>query len=367
MIFLALLLAAAPSTGTVTLPLDEARSLLTTAQEPQAPLSAAVIGQHLSGQVTGESLQVTANFTITVLDGARWSRLALVKLEPGVTLLDASLEDGMLVTAQQSDVVFVSRRPGTYQVELKLSVRGVGSPRHAATLTRGPDAREGVMHVETAEPDQTLEQGADVVSTGGQWTVEWKGRTHALVAAVRPPMEPVVTGSTVQIVSTVEGRARMLVQYRLGLDREQAFGLRLPPEWTLTRVSCNGAPREVPVGREVSIAVAPRTAGAREGTVDLTLERDFGVFHLSGRLSLALPGVSWPTSVVEASVHLPNVFEYRRLGGSLEPADTSEPSPSSSLPGRALQYRQHLVASAGPTLELSYSVDLTNRYFRVRR
>ena len=142
MMLLALLLAAAPSAGTVTLPLDEARSLLTTQAEPQAPISAAVISQHLSGQVTGESLQVTARFTIAVLDGTRWSRLTLIKLEPGVTLLDASVDDGMLVTEHQHDIVFVSRKPGTYQVELKLSVRGVGSPRHAAKLTRGPDARD---------------------------------------------------------------------------------------------------------------------------------------------------------------------------------------------------------------------------------
>lgn len=64
-------------------------------------------------------------------------------------------------------------------------------------------------------------------------------------------------------------------------------------------------------------------------------------------------------------MHLPDVFEYRRLGGSLEPTDALEWS-APNMPGRALHYRQHLVASAGPTLELRYSVDLENRYFRVK-
>ena len=178
-------------------------------------------------------------------------------------------------------------------------------------------------------------------------------------------MEPIVSAARVQVVSTVEGRARMTVEYRLGLDREQSLALKLPAEWTLTRVNVNAAPRAVPTGREIAIAVAPQTAGGREGHVELTLERDFGVFHLSGKLNFSLPGASWPTSVVEAGVHLPNVFEYRRLGGSLEPIDSAA-STQEELPGKALYFRQHLVASAGPTLELSYSVDLTNRYFRAR-
>lgn len=360
MMLLALLLAAAPaSAGTVTLPLDEARSLLSTETEPAAPISAAVVSQHLEGRVSGDSLEVTATFVITVLDGQVWSRLALLKLDPHVTLIDATRVDGMLVTTHQNEVVFVSKTPGTYSTELKLAVRGAG---HSAKLTRGADAREGVLHfVETA-----LDEGTDVLSVGGQWHVQWKGRAQAAVAVVRPPMEPVVTAARVQVVSTVEGRARMTVEYRLALDREQSLGLRLPADWTLTRVSSNGAPRAVPDGRDVKLAVSPQTAGGREGVVELTLERDFGVFHLSGRLNLSLPGASWPTSVIDASVHLPNVFEYRRLGGSLEPSDAVQ-STAQSLPGRALHFRQHLVASAGPTLELSYSVDLENRYFRVSR
>ena len=92
---LALLLAVGPETGgTVTLPLDEARSLLATKSEPYAPISAAVTGQRLTGQVTFDSLEVTATFQITVLEATRWSRLSLLKLDSQVTLLDATSGDG---------------------------------------------------------------------------------------------------------------------------------------------------------------------------------------------------------------------------------------------------------------------------------
>src|SRR4051812_15616416 len=141
-----MLLAAAPE-GTVTLPLAEARTFLSTKDEPAAPISAAVVSQRPPGQGTGEALDVTAGFQVTVLDGARWSRLSLMRLDPSVTLIDATSGDGMLVTAHQGEVAFVSRTPGTYSLELRLSVRGTGAPVHVAQLTRGADAREGVMHV----------------------------------------------------------------------------------------------------------------------------------------------------------------------------------------------------------------------------
>ena len=357
---------ATETTGTVTLPLTEARTLLSTRDEPAAPISAAVTFQRMTGRVTGEALEVTASFQVTVLDGQRWSRLSLMKLDPSVTLIDATSGEGILVTAHQGEVAFVSRTPGTYTIELTLSVRGTGAPVRTAQLTRGADARDGVMHVELAAAEQSLDHAPDVLSVNAQWIVRWKGRAQQTqVAAARPPMEPVISSARAQVVSTVEGRARMTVLYRLGLDREQSLALKLPADWMLTRVNVNTAPREVPQGREIALKVAPQSAGGREGVVELTLERDFGVFHLSGRMNLSLPGASWPTSVVEAGVHLPNVFEYRRLGGSLEPSDAAN-SVNEALPGRALHFRQHLVASAGPTLELSYSVDLTNRYFRVR-
>jgi hypothetical protein len=351
--------------ATVTLPLPEARMLLSNKDEPVAPISAAVTHQKLTGQVTGDSLEVTAEFRVTVLDGTRWSRLSLMKLGPQATLLDATSGEGMLVAVQQDQVLFVSKQPGTYALELKLSVRGEGAPVNVAHLGRGADARDGVLTVEAAT-GQSLEHGAEVPSSGGVWTVRWKGSAKAQVAAVaRPPMEPVISRARVQVVSTVEGRARMTVAYLLKLDREQTLGLELPADWTLTHLNVNATPRPVPQGREIALQVAPQTAGSREGVVELTLERDFGVFHLSGKMHVSLPGASWPTSVVEAGVHLPSVFEYRRLGGSLEPLDAVG-SEQEALPGKALYFRQHLVASAGPTLELSYSVDLTNRYFRAR-
>ncbi len=351
--------------ATVTLPLDDARAWLV-APQAEAPLPAAVVAQRLTGRLEAESLEVTADFAVTVLD-ERWSRVSLLALGAGTTLVEATRLDGAVVAVQRGEVVLVSRQPGTYAVQLKLSVRAAGSPTRVATLRRGADAREGLLRVEADGERHALAHGPEVHSVDGAWTVRWTTRREAPAQAVaaRPPMEPVITAARAQVVSTVEGRARLTLEYALALDREQPLTLALPQGWTLTRLGVNDAPRAVTVERALALTVSPARPGERTGKVELTLERDLGVFHLSGRLTLALPGVSWPTTEVEASVHLPQVFAYRRLGGSLEPVEQLAWSPP-ELPGTALRYRQHLVASAGPTLELAYAVALEGRYFSVR-
>ncbi len=362
----ALLLAAQPDHATVTLPLSE--FLEGQPRTPDAPpLGGAVLGQRLTGRVTGDGVEVTAQLVVSVIDTSRWTRLALFKLTPGVTLTDASQVEGALVAVQGGEVVLVSKTAGTWTLDLRFSLAGSGGPQHLATLTRAADVRDGVLRLEVdAEQDELL-HGAELLPRQGTWSIRWKSRAARRAQAVvaRAPMEPVISAAQAQLVSTVEGRARLTVRYALELDREHPLTLRLPEAWTLTRVGINGAPRVVPEGREVSWAVGPARPGEKTAALELTLERDLGVFHLSGRLGVALPGASWPTARVEASVHLPPVFEWRRLGGSLEPTESLAWSPP-TMPGRQLLYQQHLVAAAGPTLELAYSVDLAGRYFSLR-
>ncbi len=357
---IALLLAATDASATVTLPLSEYRAAASDVVQP-APLAGAVINQRLTARVAGDSVEVTAQLVVSVIDTTRWTKLSLFKLTPGVTLLSSTQVEGALIAAQNDELVLVTKTAGTWPLELKFSVA------RSARLTRGADVMDSVMRVEVDGELDELLHGAEVLPQHGAWALRWKtltARKQQIVAA-RPPMEPVITAANAQLVTTVEGRARLTVQYALELDREQRLTLKLPESWTMTRVSMNGSPLVVPEGREVSWAVNPVRAGEKTASLELTLERDFGVFHLSGRLGVTLPGASWPTARVESSVHLPEVFQWRRLGGSLEPSESLNWS-APSMPGKQLLYRQHLVAAAGPTLELAYSVDLTGRYFSLR-
>lgn len=352
--------------ATVTMPLDEAKALFAADATP-APFSAAVVEQHLRGRLTDDDLEVEATLTIAVLE-ARWSRLSLFLLGPGVSLVESNRPAGATVTAHRNEVVFVSNQPGVYGVTLRLSARpGAGAGPKVATLRRGPDARDGALHLEADGLHELAGGGASLAAVDGAWTARWTGRRPAAAKAevVRPPLEPTIASAHAQLVSTVEGRARLTLEYALSLDREQPLALRLPEGWALTRAALNGAARPVTPGATLALVATPTRPGERTGKLELVLERDFGVFHLSGRLPLALPAASWPTAEVEASVHLPRVFEYRRLGGSLEPAESLTWA-APDMPGAALRFRQHLVASAGPTLELAYAVALEGQYFRVR-
>lgn len=361
----ALVLSAEPSI-TVNLTPQELRAYLGTETAP-APLGGAVTGQRLSGRVTGDGVEVTAHLVVSIVDGSRWTKLSLFKLTPGVTLVDATQVEGALVAAKDGEVALLSKTTGTWPLELKLSLHAGPGATRAAKLVRGADVMDGVLKLEVDGELDELQHGAELPSSNGAWTIRWKTLAARKVQAVaaRPPMEPVIASANAQLVSTVEGRARLTVQYALELDREQPLTLKLPEAWSMTRVSLNGSPQRVPEGREVSWTVSPARAGEKTALLELTLERDFGVFHLSGRLGVTLPGASWPTARVEASVHLPQVFEWRRLGGSLEPTESLAWS-APPMPGRQLLYRQHLVAAAGPTLELAYSVDLSGRYFSLR-
>lgn len=362
---LLLLLLAAEPAGTVTLPLPPGLAVLGPAAEaaPEPPLAAAVVGQRVSGRVGAGGLEVTAAFTVTVLESARWSRLALLELAPGVALLETPRVEGGLVAVQGKEVVLVTRTPGTSTVELRLAVpaTGAGGAR-SARLCRGKDALEGPLRLEVeGEPE-----GQALAPAAGCWTATAQGRA-APVAPPRPPLEALVTGASARLVSTMEGKARLTVDYALQLDREQPLTLTLPEGWQLARLAVNEVPAPVPEARPLALTVRPAPGGDQKGRLTVTLERDFGVLHLSGRLAVALPGLSWPTRVVDLEASLPAVFEYRRVGGSLEPGPAmAEAAASSDTPGKRLGFRQFLVGAAGPTLELRYAVDLEHRYFSVR-
>jgi hypothetical protein len=63
--------------------------------------------------------------------------------------------------------------------------------------------------------------------------------------------------------------------------------------------------------------------------------------------------------------YLPAVFEYRRVGGSLEDGEVGEGAAAEEqLPGRELKFRQYLVVASSPSVELRYSVDISKSYFR---
>ncbi len=366
--------------GTVTLPLQDVLELQ--AERPAAklppPLDALVVKTTLVGRLAEDSLAVDAHVEVEVLADGRWSHLPLFELPAGARLVEVGKVEGATVAAHEGRVVFLSQQPGRYAFDLKLELRAgrEGGLRRAklkflravspAPLSLTADAAAFTL-VGEAVPSG---EGWLILPEGADLTVAWRSdaRAKAASVAVRPAMEPSIPRALATWVSTLEGRAGLRLRYQLRLDREQPLELEVPAGHRVERVRVNGVQvAAVEEGQTHRLRVAPARVGETEGTLEVSLTRDLGVFHLSGRLALTLPRVSWPVAELYATAYLPAVFTYRREGGSLEAhADESLPMLESEtpLPGKALQFRQFLVSASSPSLELGYSVDIAGSYFR---
>lgn len=336
-----MLVVLAATDGTVTLPLDRFAELsVGKKHEAAPPVSAVVSAQRLSARATAEGLDVDGHFTVDVLAGDAWSKVCVLEVKPGTQVVELPRLDDATLAPIGGELCLLSKKPGSYAFDVKLSVRG-------QRLVPGRDALWSTVEFE----------GERVPQQAGAWTLL---RKRKVVVEERPPLEPTCWVARAQLVSTVEGHAQLFIAYHLKLDREQPLSFTAPQGWRVERVAVNGVPRKG--GLELTVAPGRDT----DATVELQLSRELGIFHLSGELDFELPKASWPVAQVEAHVHLPAVFEYRRVGGSLEPAEAVADGSASKLPGKMMSFRQHLVAASAPTVELEYSVDLTNRYFKAR-
>ncbi|WP_141590052.1 hypothetical protein [Myxococcus sp. AB056] len=374
--------AAKTPSGTATVPLQELIPLYAQRQAApaEAPPMEALVKSQLKGRLTADALFVDGHFDVEVLADGRWTQVRLLQLDADTypaTL--PSLEEGS-VGVVDGYLCLLTRKAGRYVFDVGVSIRSPGAgPERRAQLRFGPHASPVPLALEADTSVFTLTEplasmGGEshaVYPVQGMLRVGWRAAVARVAQSqkqqVRPPLEPRITEATASWVSTLEGRATLRVSYALSLDREQPLELVLPEGHRLERVTLNAIP--VPVESEngtLALKAAPARLGETGGTLEVVLSRELGVFHLSGRLKLALPRVSWPVAELRARAHFPAVFNYRREGGSLEQYESTEAvaAEASGLPGKALHFRQFLVAASSPTLELGYSVDISDSYFR---
>jgi hypothetical protein len=373
--------AATPS-GSATVPLQDLIPLYTQRQE-QAPVArppaeALVVKSELKGRLTSDALVVDAHFEVEVLASDRWTQVRLLKLDADTYLTELPTVTRGTVGSLDGYLSLVTRESGRYSFDVSFTVRPPGTgPERTAQLTFGPHVTPVPLRLEadadafTLLEPRTAESGAlDVYPRQGGLRVGWRTAVAPKVATlrVRPPLEPTIPEARASWVSTLEGRATVRVRYALRLDREQELELELPEGHRLERVLLNASPvAATAADGKLKLKVAPERFGETDAALEVVLVRELGIFHLSGQLELALPRVSWPVARLHAQAHFPAVFTYRREGGSMEAYEGGEGAGLESqmpLPGKVLYFRQYLVAASAPTLELGYSVDISDSYFR---
>jgi len=373
------------SSGSVTMPLTDVMALHAQQQRDETPAppptEAVVVKSQFKGRLTGEALLVEGHFEVEVLAEGKWTEVRLLKLDADTYLTALPTLDKATVGALGEHLSLVTREPGRYAFDVGFTLRPAGTgPERQVQLRFGPHLTPAPLRLEAdataftvTEPPLAGSEGAEVYPRQGVLRVGWRTATEPKVArqVVRPPLEPSIPEAQATWVSTLEGKASLRVRYALRLDREQELELELPEGHHLERLLLDSVPLvpgEQTDGRRLKVRVAPTRVGETEASLEVVLTRELGVFHLSGRLKLALPRVSWPVATLQARAHFPSVFNYRREGGSMEPIEGTPPvdaQPSATpLPGKVLHFRQYLVAASAPTLELGYSVDISQSYFR---
>lgn len=371
---LAALLSAAPS-GTATVPLEELVELLDPKQPAEARAVAAITSLGLTGHPGEAGLWLDVEVGVRVVSGTTAS---VSVLQVGPDTVVESLPDVADAVVQLEDgaVRVVCTGAQSHRLTFKLLVRAAKDGRRSlaqfSTASGVPpaplklDVDDGLFDVPSAAI--VREWGGYVVLPQRQvYSVSWAAKseeTSKRPVSQRAPVDPLVKTATSTWTSTLEGRATHELQLTLQLDRPATFAVDLPAAQQLLRAKVNGLPITVePGARRVVLEVAPASLGATDATIELSTAQDFGVFHLSGALTLEGPTLAWPVSQWTTRTVLPKVFTYERRGGSMEQVGNVTET-TEGVPGKALFFTQHLISASAPVIALGYSVDLGERYFR---
>lgn len=368
------LLAAAPS-GTATVPLNELVGLLEPKGAEAMKAVAAVTSLSLAGRPGEAGLWVDVEANVRVVVG---TAVSVPLLEVSADTVVESLPDlvDAVVVLRDGAVTAICNGPGSHRLTFKLLVRASRDGRRATarfkTMAQTPptplklDVDDGLFEVPGASV--VREWGGYVVfPERGAYQVVWASRrevTQKAQVTQRAPVDPLVKEASSRWVTTLEGRATHEVKLTLQLDRPGMLRVEAPAGQKVLRARVNGVP--LTLEEHVSalvLEVAPASLGSAEAIVELALAEDLGVFHLSGRLELASPQISWPVARWTTETVLPKVFTYVRRGGSMEQLGV-EAEARGDVPGKALFFTQHLITASAPVVSVDYSVDLRGSYFR---
>jgi hypothetical protein len=344
------------------------------ASEPP-PFRGMVDRLELNASARDELMSAVARIQVTVLDGAGWVTVPLLELDESTTLTSLPpLESGALAV-RDGWLTLVTSRAGTttLEVALRSTARVNGDDREAsvgvgnATLCTlaliGDPSRFRLVR---PEPDEVA------TPVAGRLVARWRRVASAPAAmdaapeAAAPTIEPAVVAARASTSLTLEGRRFTRLAEHLRLGRREIIAFVVPAGQTLEHVYVNGklVAYEVKDAR-LELPVEPSSLDEQVATVELVLGSQDAAYPLVGTLVFELPSTPWTVHELTWELRLPDVYNYRWVGGTLEPvaevpaAEFSHPLPSS---GKSLGFAQHLIAGSAPRLQVEHSIDLTGHY-----
>ena len=370
--------------ASATLPLEELLMLHTRADQQEAdeeaapPLEYVVDSFDVQARIVGNAIEATASIRVTVFEEG-WIRVPILMRSAGLDITSLpDIEDGSIVSDAKS-IGFLTESAGSYEFELGFikqakstsSLRQVTIQPAQATLRRMHLDYDAELFALTSTGLQQEGDSLVLFAKNGVFALGWKTlqptNDNAALKKKRPPIEPVVTEGTASIVVTLDGQRISRAHYQLRLQGEQTLVVTIPEGQTLSKVYLNGISQQTIVdGNLAHLKVSPPRVGEQSAILELVLREQTDPLALTGQLGFSLPTLSWGVNELRAVLHLPDVFNYNWVGGSLSPGEVSvEPIYTFKIPtpGRSLSVSQQLV-NGSPDAQIRYAVDLVGKYFR---
>jgi hypothetical protein len=376
-----------PLPSQATLPLEELLRLYRENQEAQErpdpdrpPLAATVHKLELHGRLLDRAVELTAQIEVVVLDDDEWVAVPLLRQDESVQISSLPTLPGGVLAVEDGFLHFLTRTKGRHELEISFIQRASTAGLRRQVRVEYADATlaacrlvfdGGVFRLRSPDaiprPEDTL-----LFPRDNAFSIEWE-RTSELEVARRetgppPAVEPVIPVAHASSVTTLAGERITRLRYQLRFGGSKPIEFAIPPGVEVRRAYLNGVgiPSQTE-GARLPLQVAPAREGEEGGVLELVLASAGEDFLLSGELRLALPRVTWPVHQLYLDLHLPGVFHYVWVGGSLAPieeAPTVHYTYEVPLPGRKLSLHQHLITSSSPDVTLQYAVDLEGHYFK---
>jgi hypothetical protein len=369
--------------GRATLPLDEVFRLKRAAEEgvrradQPPPVAGTVDRAVFEGRVLDDAVDLTAHFDVTVLADGNWVEVPLLRVAPATHIARLPDVEGASLLLKQGQLYLATRQARRYDFEIGIvqeaaaegEARQVKLPAPAATLTTMRMAFDQALF-------ELLTEGAASDATGvlfypedGEFSLRWRriATFEERPAGRVESRRPLVTQAHASAVSTLGARRITRILYDLRLTGEQSIAVTVPTGQTLEEVYLNGVRMPFERGTpSVEVAVRPVRSGDERAALELMLTSPRDSYLLSGRVDFDVPAVSWPTNELYVDLHLPEVFSYSWIGGSLAPVGASprvEYANDIPTPGKTLSLHQVLVDATTPTVRVAYAIELNGRFF----
>ena len=372
------------SAATATLPLAEVLKLHHQAREKtqapaQPPPVQATLGRlSVKARLLDGAVEAKVAIRATALVD-HWVEIPLIALDSAIRVIELPKLNNAYLAKRRGRLSLIAEGQGEHAFELSLILRAPAAPRRWQVSLRPYESTVAEMRLRFDEALFSLEapnarrDGDDTIlhPKDGRYAFSWSRRRprspNASTRARRMPLEPVIERGIASIVSTLDGQRITRLLYELRFEGRKQLQIEVPPGHQLKKLYLNGVSQTVARTRKrLAIEVEPQRTGGDSARLELVTAQAQRSYALSGKLRLALPKLSWTTKDLYATLHLPAVFTYRWVGGSLansESAPTARFTYQIPTPGTTVRLHQQLVQST-PDAELDYAVDLEGKYFR---